>query len=219
MFLCVDSIVSIKKGSGKDPQKLVYGYINGKKTPCMSEYDLRVAYSQDLFERDHDSGKVHQKKQLQREAVYRGEKNLAQADLRGFDLQGLDLSGANLQNALLESADLRGANLRNADLRGANLENAYCKNADFFQANLSGAQLKGAFFHYANLQETNGLTIENLGAVSTLYGALLEKPMLTIIESKYPSKMKNPKGGWNQRIYSEQQDIPLSEQADPRKFH
>ena len=55
MFLCVDSVVNIKSVSGKDHQKLVYGYINGKKTPCMSEYDLRTAFSQNLFKRDHDS--------------------------------------------------------------------------------------------------------------------------------------------------------------------
>lgn len=219
MFLCLDSMMILKNQTGKKPQKLVYGYINGKKTSCMSEYDLRSTFLKEVFDRDQESVKASHKKQLQRNAVYRGEKNLANADLRGFDLQGLDLSGANLQNARLESADLRGANLRNADLRGANLENAFCKNADFCHANLTDAQLKDAYFHHANLQEAGGLTIKNLCTASTLYKALLEAPVLAIIQSKYPSKMKNPKGGWSQKVYSEQEEIPVSKQADPRQFH
>ncbi len=218
MFLCLDSMVQLKSQTGKDPQKLVYGYINGKKTDCMSEYELRTKLSQDFFNRDNKSGQVN-KKQLQRDAIYRGNKNLANADLRGMDLQDLDLSGADLQNALLESADLRGAKLRNANLKGANLENAYCKNADLYRADLTGAQLRGAFFHHANLLETEGLTMENLCTVASLYKALLEEPVLEIIQSKYPIKMKNPKSGWNQKVFSEQPEIPVSEQADPRQFH
>lgn len=218
IFLCLDSM-NLKNQAGKGFQKLVYSYINGKKTPCMSEHELRLTLSNKAFARDHDSLKAFHKKLLLRNAVYRGEKNLAYADLRGLDLQGLDLSGANLQNALLESADMRGANLRNADLTKADLQNAYCKNADFSHANLTDALLKDAYFHHANLQETNGLTIDNLRTVSTLYDALLAAPVLKIIKSKYPSKLKNPKGGWCQKVFPEQQEFPVPDKADPRQFH
>lgn len=218
MFLCIDSMMQVRKQTGCEPQKLVYGYIDGKKTACMSEYEFRVACSKVLFDRENGSLNKTQKKQLQRNAVYRGEKNLANADLRGLDLKGLDLSGANLTNAQLESADLRGANLKNATMTGANLENAYCKNADFRGADLTSANLRGAFFHHANLFEVQGITMENLSAVSSLYQARLEEPLMEIIESKFSNKLKNPKGSWNQKVYSEQQEIPLSERADPSNF-
>jgi hypothetical protein len=219
MFLCLDSMMHLKSSTGKDPQKLVYGYIDGKKTPCMTEYEFRVKYSQDSFNRTKTNDTSSSVKKAKRETIYRGDKKLANADLRGLDLQGIDLSGADLKNAQLESADLRRANLRNANLSGANLENAYCKNADLNGANIIDAQISGAYFHNANLRNVKGLTVENLRTVATLYNVQLEKPILEIIENKYPSKMRNPKNSWKQKIYSSDEEIPLSERADPEMFH
>lgn len=220
MYLCVDKMMQAKKETGKDPKKLVYGYINGQKTPCMSEYELRVKLSpKPLNEKTTSVVKVD--KPL-RELIYRGEKKLANADLRGLDLQGLDLSGADLRNAILQSADLRGVNLRNANLIGANLENAYCKNANLEGANITNAKLRGAYFHFARLKNVEGLTMENLCTVTSIYKASLEAPVLEIIETKYPTKLRNPKGSWKQEAYSETQQlepIPLSEQANPEDFH
>ena len=220
MFLCVDSMMRSKNETGKEPPKLVYGYINGKKTPCMTEYEFRVANSNASFCRVSASREKNHKKQQGACSVYNGGKNLASADLRGFDLKGIDLSGADLTNAQLESADLRGANLKNAAMAGANLENAYCKNTDFDGADLTSANLKGAFFHFANLINVQGLTMENLGTVATLYQVRIDDPIMEIIESKYSSKLKNPKGSWHQSIIREQQqqEIPLSERADPASF-
>ena len=106
MFLCIDdSSGNMKNRSGKESQKLVYGYINGKKTPCMSEYELRSTYSKEVYDLNKQSGSDSRRnRQKQRNAVYRGEKNLSGADLRGFDLQGFDLSGTNLRNARLDVA-------------------------------------------------------------------------------------------------------------------
>jgi hypothetical protein len=220
MYLCVDSMMQVKKETGEDPQKLVYGYINGRKTPCMSEYELRVKLSEKRL--DEKGASPEKVKKPLRQLVYRGEKKLANADLRGLDLQGLDLSGADLRNAVLESADLRGANLRNANLTGANLENAYCKNVNLEGANVTDAKLRGAYFHFAHLKNVEGLTVENLCTVTSVYKACLEAPVLEIIETSYPAKLRNPKGSWKQKIYTEMQQpepIPLSEQANPEDFH
>lgn len=219
MFLCLDSMMLLKHQTGSEPQKLVYGYINGKKTPCMSEYELRVALSRENFNQEIKKNPSKKKNLVKQNAVYRGEKNLAGADLRGFDLQGIDLSGANLENANLESTDLRSANLKNANLKGANLENAYCKNAVFFRANLTNVKLQGTFLPQANMLEAEGLSVDALCTAATLYKTLLEGSVIEVLESNCPAKLKKPTGGWDQKVYTEQQQIPASEQADPRQFH
>ena len=222
MYLCVDSMMQMREKTGKDPGKLVYGYINGKKTPCMSEYDLRVKLSEQSQIGKNATSQPKKNKRPLRQLIYRGEKKLANADLRGLDLQGIDLSGADLSNALLESADLRGANLKNANLRGANLENAYCKNVNLEGANITGAKLNGAYFHFARLQNVEGLTVENLCTVTSIYKARLEAPVLEIIETNYPTKLRNPKGSWKQKTFVEPQqpeEVPLSELANPEDFH
>jgi hypothetical protein len=219
MLLCLDSMMSVKNKTGENPPKLVYGYVDGKKTPCMTEYEFRVKYSQQEFDKTRKPSKKKDRRQFQREAVYKGHKKLANADLRGFDLQGLDLQGADLRNAQLESADLRGANLRNAKLNGAVLTGAYCRNADFQGADLTGAKISGSFFHYANLRNVEGLTVEQLGSTATLYKVHMEEPVLKILQSQYPSKMKKPKGGWAQKVFDQEKDsIPLAERADPQRF-
>lgn len=222
MYLCIDSMMQVRKETGKDPSKLVYGYINGKKTPCMPEYDLRIKLSENTRNDKIDDKQDKNNKLSGRQLIYRGEKKLANADLRGLDLQGIDLSGADLSNALLESADLRGANLKNANLRGANLENAYCKSVNLEGANITDAKLRGAYFHFARLRNVEGLNLENICTVTSIYRASLEEPVLEIIETKYPTKLRNPKGSWRQKTFTEpqqQEDVPLSELANPEDFH
>jgi hypothetical protein len=188
IFLCTGNTSGSmeQQHSGKPQPKLVYGYIDGKKTSCMTEYELRVAWANASLARET----IKAAKKRPWDAVYHGEKNLAHADLRGFDLKDIDLSGADLTNALLESADLR----------GANLENAYCKNADFSGADLSSANLRGVFFHRANLRTVKGLTMENLPSVATLYEAHMEDQLLKMIQ-EISDKLKNPKNNWNRVIY------------------
>lgn len=214
MFLCIDNSESSHHTPGTGTEKLVYGYINGKKTACMSEFELRVAYSK----AHTDTVKKSPEKKLQHDAVYRGEKKLANADLRGFDLKDIDLSGADLTNAHLESADLRGANLKNAVLTGANLENAYCKNADLQDADLTSANLCGAFFHHANLNNARGLTLETLATVATLFEADMEHVLKETIRSKYAGKLKNPKGNWNRVEFPRETETSASDLADPSTF-
>jgi len=108
MFLCLDSMMQIFAVDGKAPSKLVYGYINGKKTECMSEYEFRERFSRVVFEKQRNSEPDSQKlldisglrrreiPMSAKESVYKGKKDLAGADLRGCDLKGLNLAGADL---------------------------------------------------------------------------------------------------------------------------
>lgn len=203
MYLCTDQEDSAAL-------KTVYGYIDGKKTSCMSEYDLRVAISHARLQRER---KLRTPEQWQK-AVSHGEKNLAGANLNGCDLKDADLSGADLTNAQLASADLRGANLKEAILIGANLKNTYCKRTDFRGADLSGATIQGTYFHYANLTDTKGLSPEELPNVATLHKALLEKTVLATVKKECPEKLKNPKNNWKRVILENEKDVHSSGEAD-----
>lgn len=196
IFLCIDSMLALKNQHSNDQTKLVYGYINGQKTSCMSEYELRSLFSKQLFKDQTSSIATLQKKTFQQNAIYRGEKQLANADLRGLDLQGIDLSGADLTNAQLESADLRNANFKNAKLCGANLKDTYCKNTDFSGADFSNSQLQGTFFLNTTLLNTSGLTVDLLSRVASLFKAKIDDHLTEILEKSYPSKFNPPQGEW-----------------------
>jgi hypothetical protein len=79
--------------------------------------------------------------------------NLANTDLRGANLRGTQLQEANLVGAQLEAAYLMDAQLQGASLARTQLERAH----------LMGTNLKGVIF----------LTVEQVGAVNTLYNAHL----------------------------------------------
>jgi hypothetical protein len=206
MYLCLDSMMQKYKQDGKSPPKLVYGYINGKKTECMCEYELRAKFSEaelkvrksteiDSQQLLVSSGKRRSVKDIGvRDDVFGGKKDLAGADLRGYDLNGVDLSGADLNNANLESADLRNANLSNANLTGTSLEFAFLKNANLKNADLSNAHLRGAYFQNADLSGVEGLTLEHIQAVTTVCNAVFDSDMMELIKEYCPGKMKDP--GW-----------------------
>jgi len=59
-----------------------------------------------------------------RAAYANGNRDFAEANLRGTNLRWADLSGANLRWADLSGANLSGANLRGANLNRANLNRA-----------------------------------------------------------------------------------------------
>lgn len=196
IFLCIDSMLAIKTTTGKDPLKLVYSYIDGKKTPCMSEQELRSLLSETSFKQTDLELQQKQQRTFQQNAVFRGEKNLRNADLRGMDLQGLDLSGADLSGALLESVDLRNAKLINAKLTGASLKNSYCKNTNFNGADFTNAKLNGTFFQHADLTNTEGLQVENLSLTATLYKSKFDASLMEVLDENLSSKLVAPNGTW-----------------------
>jgi hypothetical protein len=210
-------MVSIKSSSGKDPVKLVYGYVNGQKTPCMSEYELRFMYSHNKFVEDSSGIEAEQQKIFSRNAIFRGEKNLSGADLRGMDLQGIDLSDANLQNAQLESVDLRNANLSGSNLTGATLRSAYCKNVNFSKADLTGTDLQGAFFLCADMKSAKGLSIELLSKTATLYRTVFDEEILRGLEENYGSKLQKPRGEWVQKDFIATPESTVQEKKSARK--
>jgi len=232
MYLCLDSMMQNCKKDGKSPAKLVYGYINGKKTECMSEYELRARYSEAQFKKQK-SAEVDSQQLLERsgkrrknvkslkirDAVYLGKKDLAGVDLRGCDLKGVDLSNANLTNANLESADLRGANLTNANLRGASLEHAFLKSANLKSANLTDARLKGAYLQHADLSGVEGLTVEHIRVVTSVYQATFDSEMMDMIKENCPGKMKDPGWQWQATVFDSDSTIPENERVSSKKFH
>lgn len=229
MYLCLDSMMQKFNEDGKSPQKLVYGYINGKKTECMSEYEFRARLSKETFEQkrsaEPDSQRLLETKGLRRKlpktarnAIDKGNKNLAGADFRGCDLSGLDLSGANLEGANLESADLRGANLNKANLRNANLRFAYLKNADLQQADLTDSDLKGTYFQGADLTNTTGLNLENIRHVTSIYQSDLDAELLEAVKEYCPNRLKDPGFQWQTSYVPEIGTISDEERADRRKF-
>lgn len=229
IFLCLDSMKVLSE-KGIAPSKLVYGYLQGQKTSCMTEQELRALYSNAEFKKNQagavDSQALLEKKGLKREivlslieSIYKGNKDLAGASLMGFDLKSVNLENADLRNANLSGADLRGANLKGARLSGANLENAYLKGADLKKADLTKANVKGAFFHYANLTDCAGLTIEEVRVSRSVYKAKIDEDMLELVKANCPSKLTDP--GWNwkpDQTYTQNFSIPESEKADLRNF-
>jgi uncharacterized protein YjbI with pentapeptide repeats len=113
--------------------------------------------------------------------------DLTWADLKWARLEGADLEGADLRSADLDEANLKGANLEGADLEGADL-----RSADLDEANLKGANLKGADLEGAYLNETLGLTVDQLSQVKTLYNAEIDPDLGKPLKEKYPNLFKPP---------------------------
>jgi hypothetical protein len=124
--------------------------------------------------------------------------NLILADLENTDLtkavlDGADLMQARLAHSQMSSATLTGAymlnaNLNNASAAGVNFQNAELTGADLRSVDLGGADLEGA-----NLQGAKHLTLDQLGAVCTLYQAQIDDQILSGLKNKYPKLLQKPK--------------------------
>jgi uncharacterized protein YjbI with pentapeptide repeats len=117
--------------------------------------------------------------------------HLERADFAGAHLERAILLKANLEGAYLNEANLQGATLFNAhlegvDLREANLEGADLNRANFKGADLTGANLTGAELGRANLKGAEGLSLDQLSRVKTLYKAKLDHELLIPLEEMRP---------------------------------
>lgn len=92
---------------------------------------------------------------------------LDKGSLQGAVLTGADLYEARLQQVNLDGADLREATLRYSHLQGASLVNADLRRADLSCANFEGAILQGTRLEGVDLQETVGLTLEQISQANT----------------------------------------------------
>lgn len=135
------------------------------------------------------------------------EANFQNANLRGADLRYAHLSQANFQEADLSLTDtqyadlwtvnFQGANFFHANLQGislskSNLTEANLKDANLQRASLWKANLRGANFEQADLRGAEGLEVEQLAEVKTLYKAKLDLELLRQIEEKYPHLLEKP---------------------------
>lgn len=190
MYLCVEQSGSESEG------KMVYGYVDGKKTECMPEYEFLAKFHGSKFRKDLSSPPAQRKSS--------NTKDYAHGDFRGADLIGMDLSGADLRGADLSSADLRNADLRNANLRGANLSAAYLKKADLRGADLSGAILEGTYLTQADCREALGLSLETLSKTHTLYETHFDESLAENVKRAFSDKLQDPGWEWVNNAWSEE---------------
>ncbi|MBD3392901.1 MAG: hypothetical protein GF418_12415 [Chitinivibrionales bacterium] len=219
MYLCADTT-----SPDTAKEKLVYGYIDGKKTECMSEYEFLALYGTAQFDKDSVARDRARKKAMAEakvaapvdDAVARiksGDKDFEAADLMGADLSKLDLSGA-----VLKSADLRNANLSGADLSGADLTAAFCRKTNLKGADLSGANLTGTYLSEADLRGAKGLTVDRLKEAKTFYRARLDAEVEAVVQSEMPRKLKEPDKCWENNQWSDNDDCePSTGKPMPRK--
>ncbi len=192
VFLCTEMPVDSLQ------RRMVYGYIDGEKTDCMTENRLLSLLSEKVFRHKQDSILAEKKKShdYYLQEIARGEKDLRGAPLRMTDLmeaklKDIDFTGADLSSADLREADLSGAVLRNADLTAA-----FCKNAVFSGADLSGVILDGTYLNGADLTDVKGLTYESLSLARTIYDAKISDSMLEVVKQNAPHLLEKPKEGW-----------------------
>jgi hypothetical protein len=195
MYLCVDPIyASYDGGNGgnggsESHQKMVYTYVNGKRTECMTEYEFISRFrSCASVPRPPAPGDAA----LQQTAG----PNYAGKDFSEQDMYGIDLQFADLQRTTFLRCDMRGAKLRAANCRGASFEGALVKGADFSGADLSDANLKGAYFVDTDLSGAKGLTLENLRMVNCLYRCKLDRELFELFVQYCSSKMRDISWNW-----------------------
>ena len=102
-------------------------------------------------------------------------------------------NGAHLRDADLSKTDLTKANLFNSNLTGARLSDANLRGIKQKGANLSDANLSGANLAKARLSGAQGLTIEQLSEVKTLYKSRLDPDLMEQIKGKCPGLLEKPK--------------------------
>ncbi|MFW5774702.1 MAG: pentapeptide repeat-containing protein [Chitinivibrionales bacterium] len=198
IFMCTEKPVDSLQ------RRMVYGYVDGEKTECMTKQELLSLFSQREFEKKQDSilTEKEKKNDYYVDAIARGQKDLKKATLPMADLMGAKLINIDFSYANLSSADLRNADLSGAILRGADLSVAYCKDADFSGADLSGANLEGTYLNGANLTDVSGLSYELLKKARTIHAARLDSTLIKQIKEDAPHLLEKPKQGWIQNTWA-----------------
>lgn len=131
----------------------------------------------------------------EKEAIFRIVGNIRRLNRLGItriDLSDCYLEKANLSYFNLERSDLSRSNLCNADLIEANLKNTVLIDANLEGAKLYDANLEMATLWNAKLIKAEGLTLEQLSKVDTLYEAELDPGLLELIKEKCPDLLEYP---------------------------
>lgn len=197
MFLCFD--LSQQKDNGnvgntgnESHVKMVYGYINGQRTECMSEADFLSRFCMPAVLPKPPSAVEASAPPASNPVI----RSYAGANFREADLFGMDFRNANCRQADFFRADMRNINLQDADCKQANFEGAYLKNADLNGADLSDANLKNAYFVSADLRNVSGLTIEIVRFVATLHDCKLDADLCELVNEYCPSKWRDVSSCW-----------------------
>ncbi|HEV2913258.1 MAG TPA: pentapeptide repeat-containing protein [Pyrinomonadaceae bacterium] len=98
---------------------------------------------------------------------------LEATNLRGVILKAEESDGAHFEGVLLSRANLENAKLRGIHLEGAVLAGANLKNAILYGAHMEDTDLTGADLEGADLQDTIGLTIEQVRVARNYWKAYL----------------------------------------------
>ncbi|MFP4418043.1 MAG: pentapeptide repeat-containing protein [Fibrobacterota bacterium] len=198
VFMCTEKPVDSLQ------RRMVYGYIDGQKTECMTEQQLLSLFSEKAFQEKQDSINAEKKKKDNYfiEAIAQGQKDLKNADLRTADLMNVKMKSVDFSYADLSSADLRDADLSGSILRNADLSVAFCKDVNFSGADLTGAKLDGAYLNGANLSDVRGLTYDALRKARTVHEANLAPDLLKLIEQNASHLLEKPKQGWIQNTWA-----------------
>jgi hypothetical protein len=113
--------------------------------------------------------------------------NFMEANLKDASFKASILEGVNFYQALLQNADFSDADLLSSDFRNAQLDHAILDKAD-----ISDAKLMGADFRFATFKQTEGLSVDEISKVYTLYNSEFDEDMHTYLISKYPDLFKKP---------------------------
>ena len=129
------------------------------------------------------------------------------AQFNGVDFDECDLNEADFGNARLQYVNFSQCNLRKAsfnftyfnlvDLSWTDLSNIDFGHSTFAEVHLHKSDIEGAFFLWADFQDIDDLTEEQLSKVETLYGARFgaefERRMdISRLKQKYPKLFEEP---------------------------
>jgi hypothetical protein len=186
MYLCVDMPLFLYDSAH---HKMVYTYVEGKRTKCMTEYEFRSKFRTcRIIPRPPSPGDA---------TLTQGSgRNLSGVDYSDKDMMKVNFQAANLQDANFSRCDMRGANLRHADCRRASFEGAFMKNVDLRNADMTDARLRCAYFVNADLTGARGLTLENIRFVETLHACRLDPDILALVEEYCPAKFRDLSFNW-----------------------
>ena len=123
--------------------------------------------------------------------------HLENARLENIKLAGGNLFRANLRNAKLIKADLRRVCFSYADLEGSCLHDSNMEGSDFLKTNLQkadfrGVNMKGAIFMDTDFREAEGLTVEQLSMVKTLFMSRFDPGLNGELMNRYPGLFTHP---------------------------
>jgi len=179
-------------GGNENRVKMVYGYINGRRTECMSEAEFLSRYCMPAVIPRPPSIAGALGAPISSPMV----RNYVKSNFREADLFGMDFRHADCREADFSKADMRNAKLQNADCTGANFEGAYLKCADLSGADLSGANLKNAYLVSADMRNAKGLTIESIRLAATLHGTRLDEDLRELVNEYCPAKWRDISRNW-----------------------